>query len=180
MDFRRAIEDDIESIIEINKSLLKKNLSSYENGFLLGQRDENYVQSKVDRYYVALGENNQLLGYVEIDYQIGKEDFAKGEWESQEVKSEVLEAIENGKFVYIIQIAVKEQRKGIGKFLINSLHDHFRNRILISFVAYKPLFNEVSLNFHFTAGFERAGLFIMEGKFGIERYERICLVRKDH
>ncbi|MHA1972478.1 MAG: GNAT family N-acetyltransferase [Candidatus Hodarchaeales archaeon] len=181
MNFRQAKKTDIRAILEINQHLLKKNISSLENGFLLGERSSDYVLSKLDQYFVALDDDKgEVLGYIEIDYKIGQDNFASGNWETEELKKDILEALERNQYIYVIQIAVKEQRKGIGKFLIDSLHNRFQNRILISFVAYKPHYNEISLNFHLKVGFKKAGLFIMQGKFGIERYERICLVRKYH
>ena len=177
--FKKAEQLHIKDILEINKSLIRKNLVDDENGFLLGERSEEHVQKNIDFYYVALDETGEIVGYVEIDKFLDDDNFAVGQWEDETLKAKLLDHMNSKKYVYIIQLASKTQRKGIGLFILDQLAKEYKESesILILFVAYKPNFNEVSLNFHLKAGYQRVGTFTMESKFGISNYERICLFK---
>ena len=177
MIFKKAEQPHIKDILEINKSLLRKNLEDDENGFLLGERSEEFIQKKIDFYYVALNEADDVVGYVEIDDFLDDSNFAVGQWEDETLKVKLQDHINSKNYVYIIQLASKIQRTGIGLFILEKLAQEFKDSILILFVAYKPNFNEVSLNFHLKAGYKRVGTFTMESKFGISNYERICLIK---
>ena len=177
MQFRQAQVSDIPAILIINQQFLKKNLTTDENGFLLGERTAEFVEVNLGRYFVAR-DTNQVYGYVEVDYTITPDNFTTGQWETKGLKEYVQSHINNKKYIYVIQIAVKEQRKGVGKFIIEQLAHRYSASILISFVAKTPDFNKVSLDFHLTAGFQQVGIFIMKSKFGIADYNRICLIRR--
>ena len=130
MIFKKAEQSHIKGIIEINKSLLRKNLEEYDNGFLLGERSEEFILNKIDYYYVALDELGNVLGYVEIDDKISYDNFALGDWEDEKLRDILLEHIEKNKFVYVIQIASKTQRKGIGSFILEKLALEFEGLII--------------------------------------------------
>ena len=60
--FKKAEQPDIKGIMEINESLLRKILEDDSNGFLLGERSEKHIQKKIDLYYVALNETDDVVG----------------------------------------------------------------------------------------------------------------------
>ena len=112
MIFQQAIEGDINEILEINQRYLRSNLPDTSKGFLLGERSSKWIAENINKYYVVK-EENLVLGYAEIDFKIEVEDFAVGTWENEDLKKTVLGKVESNKFIYLIQIATREQRKGI-------------------------------------------------------------------
>jgi hypothetical protein len=176
MKFQQALLEDVDTIHEINQKYLRTNLPDMSNGFLLGDRSKEWISENLDRYFVAK-EDDHILGYAEIDFEIGDENFASGNWENKEIQDEIFEKIKNNKFIYMIQLASNEHRKGVGEFITNGLSEKFSDSIIISFVAYKPFYNEISKKFHEKAQFRKVGLFQMKNKFGIPGYERICYIK---
>jgi GNAT superfamily N-acetyltransferase len=176
MEFNQASLEFIDTIHEINQEYLRNNLTDNSKGFLLGNRSKKWILENLDKYFVV-EEKGHMLGYVEIDFKIGEDNFATGTWESVSVQKEVLDKIKNMNFVYLVQIASNRHRKGVGKRIVEGLSQKFTGSILISFVAYKPYLNEASLRFHEKAGFRKVGLFSMKYKFGIQDYEHICYVK---
>lgn len=177
MEFLQAVEEDINPIHEINQKFLRTNLPDNSKGFLLGDRTKEWISNNLDKYFVAK-EASQVLGYAEIDFKIGEENFATGTWESESIQKEALEKVGNNNFVYMIQLASNTHRKGVGKCITDGLSETFNGSVIISFVAYKPHFNEVSLHFHENANFLKVGLFKIKSKFGIQGYERICYMKR--
>ena len=176
MKFHQAVLEDVPSILEINQKYLRTNLPDNSKGFLLGDRTKEWISANLDKYFVAK-DTDQFLGYAEIDFKIGEENFATGTWEGESIQKEVIEKIKNKNFIYMIQLASNTHRKGVGKCITEGLSKVFKGSVIISFVAYKPHFNEVSLHFHEKAGFQKVGLFKMKSKFGIQGYERICYMK---
>jgi L-amino acid N-acyltransferase YncA len=176
MDFSQAILEDVDNILQINQKYLRKNLLDDSRGFLLGERTKEFVSSNLRNYYVAKEKNN-ILGYAEISYSIGDDNFATGTWVSTDQRDYVLGKIQSKEFIYLIQLASETQKKGIGVYIVENLSKLFKNSIIISFVAYKPYFNEVSMHFHEKV-FQKVGDFTMESKFGIDGYKRICYIKK--
>lgn len=176
MIFQQAVLEDVDIIHEINQKFLRTNLPDNSNGFLLGDRSKEWISENLDKYFVAK-EDGQVLGYAEIDFEIGEENYAIGTWESEAMQKEVLDKIENNKFIYLIQLASNEQRKGVGKYITDRLSQEFKDSIIISFVAYKPHYNKASKDFHEKSHFQKVGLFKMKSKFGITGYQRICYIK---
>ena len=176
MKFHQAVLEDVDTIHEINQIYLRINLPDNSKGFLLGDRTKEWISANLDKYFVAK-DTDQFLGYAEIDFKIGEENFATGTWEGESIQKEVIEKIKNKNFIYMIQLASNTHRKGVGKCITEGLSKVFKGSVIISFVAYKPHFNEVSLHFHEKAGFQKVGLFKMKSKFGIQGYERICYMK---
>jgi hypothetical protein len=173
MELLKAQVEDVDGIHEINQFYLKTNLPDNSNGFLLGDHSKEWILANLNRYYVVK-EESEVLGYAELDFQIVDENFASGIWESESFKKIVLEKIKQNQFIYMVQLASNKYRRGIGKIIVESLTNKFPDSIIISFVAFKPFFNEVSLMFHEKMGFQKAGIFTQKFKFGIHGYEHIC------
>jgi L-amino acid N-acyltransferase YncA len=173
MQFRKARLEDVDGIYRINQYYLRTSSSNSHIGFLLGDHSKKWIATNLNRYFVV-SEGKQVMGYAELDIQLEDEIFAIGKWISTSIKKKVLEKIKKNQFVYLVQLASGEQRRGIGKLIVEGLTKKFSDTMIISFVAFKPHFNEVSLKFHEKMGFQKAGTFTMKYKFGIHRYEHIC------
>ncbi|MBN2154847.1 MAG: GNAT family N-acetyltransferase [Candidatus Lokiarchaeota archaeon] len=176
MVFQNASLSDIDEICQINHRLLRMNVSDKNRGFLLGERSKSEIMNSLGNYYV-IKEENQVLGYLEIDFKIERKNFRTGIWENVQIQDKILEKMRQKKYIYLVQIAVKKQRMGIGRQLIHGILKKFEGFLMISFVVSKPYYNEASCEFFEKLGFIRGGCFSLQSKFGILGYERFCYVK---
>ncbi|TFG21438.1 MAG: hypothetical protein EU530_00350 [Promethearchaeota archaeon] len=177
MKFLQASFEDVDTILEINQKNLQINIIDNSRGFLMGTRTKKWISDNLDKYFVVK-EIGQVLGYAEIDFTIGKEYFATGKWERESIQKKVLETVDKKNFVYLIQLASNLHRKGVGKCIIEGLSETFKGLAIISFVSFKPYFNEASVHFHEKVDFQKAGLFTIKYKFGIQEYERFSYIKE--
>ncbi|MBN1216310.1 MAG: GNAT family N-acetyltransferase [Candidatus Lokiarchaeota archaeon] len=165
--------EDAKDIIDINESYLRQ----YNNklGFLLGKLDYNelleIIRCDHKTFFVAKGEDKEFLGYVKIDEHI-EDDILKDvkwNWIDKNNKND----FERFQYIYISQLAIKKEssRKGIGKFIYETLFKKYPDRNFVAFVAKEPYLNRASREFHESLGFDKVGIFKRKRYLEVDNFE---------
>jgi ribosomal protein S18 acetylase RimI-like enzyme len=173
---RNASKFDVEQIAEINNSFLT---FSKSNGFIISKIEcnqlEQYILSNPNSIKVAINQNNELIGFIEVSSSVDVNVISKLQWFDQNTKS----VFENGEKLYIEKVAVKPtyQRQNVGKFIYEAIFEEYPEHIFYSFIVKKPFDNIVSVKFHKEMGFIETAKFKADQFLGLKGYESVMLMK---
>lgn len=150
-----------------------------EAGFLLTplKREdvERSLESENDRYFVVVGEEEEVLAFASVSDGVPSGLRSDLDW-FEEFPREEFER-EPRRVVDLVAVRGDRTRRGLGGFLYHSLFARYPESWWCGFVSVAPRRNAASLAFHEAAGFRYAARFRRSGFLGQKDYESLLLAR---
>lgn len=176
-----ATKSDFIQIIEIQKQNLFdfsqfKNVDYLNNisktGFFIAPYSLEELQKDKDKILLVNKKDNKILAYLWISIIT---DDHKYNWFDSKLKSELF-----SKKVYKIKgigVLKDNRSKGLASELLNYSYKYLKNKsikYLISSIAFYPIVNTASINFHKKQNFTKVALSPKVPYFGFKKYQ--CLI----
>lgn len=180
LTFAEATTGQISAIVDIHNANVLDQSDPHSEGFLLTQVSEKDVLNHLNssgRYFVALDEQNTVLGFLSISRPHISDQFLNEiAWIDPAFKQDILS--ERHRYLNVVAVKPGCRGRGIAQLMYTSLYEELRDACLSAFIVTKPVLNRRSVTFHEKQGFKTIGVLQKDQFLNFKHYESI-LVFKD-
>ena len=169
-------------LAEIHNEILLENLESIENsslsqtGFLLKYLTPSDVEEEIlsdKEVFVCQKSEEEILGYLVLSAEFPQDLIPEIIFEKDYHQLGLLE--ENHNYISLVVVSLRHSKKGVGRFLYESLFKLKPNTSFSAFYVLEPVENTRSKVFHEKQSFQQIGIYIKDNFLGIKNYKS-CLV----
>ncbi len=182
--FEEAKISDLDDITRIHNDNARKNLKRLNQGFLLGELNQDILREKLNgkgnyKYFVAL-QDKSVVGFVQFHSGIPEEEweeFSESEF-IKESKEYFKTLTKSHQHILTVATSVDHKGLGIGSFLYTSLFKKYTDTIFSAFVVTSPFSNQASISFHENHMFKTYSVFKGGHDYKIANYSSSFMVRE--